>query len=154
MFTLVLRLHSMIRWAALILGGVAVYRSWRAQAGHRPWGKSDAAIVGSFVAALDLQLLLGAALWLRSPISLLGFHELDLGFADPVLRFWTFVHPLLMLAVIVLAHVGAYRIRRLQESAARHRTAVMCIGLALVLLLAGIPWPFLSYGRPLVWPIR
>ena len=153
MFTLVLWLHSMMRWAAVALGLVVVYRGWRGQAGQRPWTLYDTGVNLGFAAALDVQLVIGSVLWLYSPISILGIHERDLGLHDRVIRFWTFEHPILMLAGIVLAHVGLLRIRRLGDSPLRHRAAAVYGGLALLIVLAGIPWPFLSYGRPLVWPM-
>jgi hypothetical protein len=153
MFALVLWLHSMVRWAVVVLGFVAVYRAWRGQDGQTPWRPYDTGIAVGFAAVLDIQLVIGSVLWLYSPISILGIHEPDLGLKDRVLRFWTFEHPVLMLAAIVLAHVGLIRIRRLTEPRRRHRAAAVYIGLALVLVLAGIPWPFLSYGRALAWPM-
>jgi hypothetical protein len=103
-----------------------------------------------FLVALDVQLLIGAVLFIKSPITILGIHELDLTLASPALRFYTFVHPLLMLAAIALVHIAWVRIRRRSESSSPHRHAAVFFGLALLLLLAAIPWPFLPYGRPLL----
>ena len=153
MFALVLWLHSMIRWAVVVPALVALYRAWSGRAGHRPWTLFDRGVLAGFAALLDLQLVIGGVLWFKSPISILGIHELDLGLADPVLRFWTFTHPILMLAAIVVVHAGLVRIRRLQDSAQRHRIAFVYVGLSLVLVFAGSPWSFLAYGRPLMSPL-
>jgi hypothetical protein len=70
-------------------------------------------------------------------------------FRSKLLRFFTLEHPSLMLIAIVLAHVGRVRIRRRPDGADRHRQALWFFGVAMVLILIGIPWPFLSYGRSL-----
>lgn len=154
MFGWVLLLHSVIRWFIVSLGVFALYRAVRGQSGRRPWTSFDAGIGLAFILALDLQLAIGLLLFLFSPITILGFHELDLALRSRVLRFWTFEHPILMGAAIVLAHIGRVRIRRHEQSRLRHRTAAIFFGLALLLVLAGIPWPFLPYGRPLLWLLR
>src|SRR5690606_4254085 len=137
-------------WAVVALGLLAIYRGWRGSVQRRPWTTGDTGVSLAFAAALDMQLVVGVVLWLYSPISILGIHELDLGLRDRVLRFWTFEHPTLMLLGIVLAHVGLLRILRVTDLDRRHRAVVLYFGLALLLVLAGIPWPFLPYGRPLV----
>ncbi|HEY8548327.1 MAG TPA: hypothetical protein VIL35_00110 [Vicinamibacterales bacterium] len=151
MFTLVLWGHSMMRWIVLALGIVALYRAWRGRAGVSPWMPGDMWTSLGFVAALDAQLVVGIVLWLYSPITILGIHELDIGFADRVLRFWTFEHPVVMLVGILLANVGLLRIWLAADARRRYRIALVYFGIALALVLAGIPWTFLPYGRPLVW---
>ena len=151
MFALVLLLHSLLRWIVVGLGVVAVYRGVTGNNGGKPWRPADDYIGLGFTAGLDLQLAIGVVLFLYSPITILGYHELDLTAKSPVLLFWTFVHPLLMVAAVVLAHVGRVRIRRQVESGGRHRAATVFFGLALLLVVAGTPWPFLPWGRPLVW---
>lgn len=150
LYVLTVFAHSVMRWIVVILGIVVVYRAVTAQAGRRPWTSSDTSISLVFLVALDLQLLIGAVLLIKSPITILGIHELDLTLRSPALLFYTFGHPLLMLAAIALAHIAWVRIRRRSDSSSPHRDAGVFFGLALLLLLAGIPWPFLSYGRPLL----
>jgi len=151
MFNLVLWGHSMLRWAVLVSGLIAVYRGWRGRAGVSPWTSGDTWTSRGFVALLDVQFAAGLLLWLYSPISIMGIHEPDLGLGDRVIRFWTFEHPLLMLAAVVLANIGLFLLRRRPDARRRHRTVCLCFGTALALVLVGIPWSFLPYGRPLFW---
>ena len=60
-----------------------------------------------------------------------------------VLRFWTFEHAAMMIAAVLLAHIAHRRIRRQVPSGFPHRTAAVFFGLSLLLVVAGIPWPFL-----------
>jgi hypothetical protein len=65
------------------------------------------------------------------------------------LRFWAVEHVLGMVIGLVLVHVGRVRIRRV-DSLRRHRTAAIFFGLALLVMLASIPWPGTPTGRPLL----
>ena len=106
-----------------------------------------------WVAALDLQLLVGLVLLFFGPVTVLGLHEPDLMFRSRILRFFTLEHPLAMIVAIAVAHVGRVRVRRSLTDAARHRQSVVFVGVALLVILASIPWPFLPYGRSLLpWP--
>jgi hypothetical protein len=150
MYVLTVLAHSVMRWIVVVLGVVVVYRAVTGQFGRRPWTSSDTKISLGFLVALDVQLLIGTVLFIKSPITILGIHEWDLMLASRALRFYTLEHPILMLAAIALAHIAWIRIRRRSDSSSPHRDAAVFFGLALLLLLAAIPWPFLPYGRPLL----
>jgi hypothetical protein len=65
-----------------------------------------------------------------------------------VLRFWAIAHPLLTVGALALAHAGRIRMRGLSATA-RPRVAAGFFSAALVLLLAGVPWPG-GFDR---WPL-
>lgn len=77
------------------------------------------------VILLDIQLLLGIVFYVVG-------EQWD---RDPVVAF---VHPLLNLAALGLAHVGLARARREQMAADAHRTVGRAFAIAMVLLLVGI----------------
>jgi hypothetical protein len=93
-------------------------------------------------AVADVQLLLGLSLWLwLSPNALAGVRS----------HYWTFLHPLGGIAVVVLVHVGSVLVRRKLDDAARWRTSARFYGAALAVALLSMPWPFLgSAGRSLL----
>lgn len=153
MLALAVSVHSLLRWVVLILGVLAVLRAVMSRASGRPWMPVDARAGLLFSLTLDLQFLVGLVLFLKSPITVMGIHELGVTMTSRVLRFFTIEHPIMMLAAIVMVHVGRTRIRRAATDAQRHRRALVFFGLGLLLIVAGIPWPFLPYGRPWVsWP--
>jgi hypothetical protein len=47
--------------------------------------------------------------------------------------------------------VGRARIRRAEDSPLKHRRVLVYLGLALLLVVIGVPWPFMPVARPL-WP--
>lgn len=147
MYSLVLILHSLLRWVVLGLGVWAFVRAlsgWRAGSA---WSATDSQAGRTFMMAADLQMLLGLVLWgVLSPYTPLG----DMGTAmkDPTLRFWTVEHTALMLAAIVFVHVGKKRASRPAADARRHRSAALWFGLAVFTMLLATPWPFAPQARP------
>jgi hypothetical protein len=51
---------------------------------------------------------------------------------------------------MVLAHVGRARVRRVSGDARKHKVAAIFFTLALLTILATIPWPGTVAGRPLL----
>ncbi len=150
-YGLVLGLHSILRWFVLIVGLTAVARAWTARAGGRPWTDTDRLLGRLFVVSLDVQLLLGLLLYVVfSPVVKAAFTNISLGMRSRALRFFMVEHPFAMILALVLAHVGFAKAKRAGGAAAARHAAIY-FALALLIILASIPWPFFSYGRPL-WP--
>lgn len=140
-------LHSWLRWVVVVLGVIAVARLFTSP--PERWTGAEARTVGWFTRALDVQVLLGLLLYLwLSPITRAAFHALSASMHSAQVRFWIVEHPIGMIGAMVLAHIGHARLRRGPD--VRHRRAARwLLTLALLLLLASIPWPGLVYGRPL-----
>ena len=51
---------------------------------------------------------------------------------------------------LIVAQGASIASRQAQDSTAKHRRWVVGLLIALLLIAAGIPWPALPYGRPLV----
>lgn len=149
-YSLLLFAHSWLRWLVVALAVATVGRAVRGWVGRRSWSPLDDRLGRFFVIGLDGQVLLGVVLSLLvSPITTGAFHVPATIMTNAALRFWVVEHPFAMLAALALAHVGRARIRRATEAPARHRLAAVFFGLALFLLLVGIPWPFMPTARPL-----
>lgn len=146
MYTAVLMMHSWLRWAVLIAGIIAIVRA--ATAKGRPWTPTDDRAVRWFTVVLDVQVLLGLLLyfWL-SPFTKTALEDFGAAMKTSGLRFWAVEHTFGMLIGVALAHIGAARIRK-APSLRKHRVAVIFISLALLAILASIPWPGMPAGRP------
>jgi hypothetical protein len=70
--------------------------------------------------------------------------------ANSALRFWAVEHLFGMLVAMVLAHVGRARVRRVSSDSRKHKVAAIFFTLALLTILASIPWPGTVAGRPLL----
>ncbi len=144
----ILAVHSWVRWLVLISGLLAVLHAFRA--GRGTWRAADDRAGFWFVMLLDLQVLIGLVLyvWL-SPVTHDAFHDFGAAMKSSSLRFWAVEHGFGMLVGLALAHVGRVRIRKADPSR-RHKLAAIFFGLALLALLASIPWPGTPNARPLL----
>lgn len=143
MYSIVLLLHSWIRWVALV-GAVGATLGALMRRERTAEGWSLVAMIG-----LDLQLLLGVLLYLVvSP----NMAEIRAHFGEAMqnaqLRFWAVEHVTAMLVAVVLAHVGRAMARNAPPDKKRARLLI-AFGIATLLILAGMPWPGMPYGRPL-----
>jgi hypothetical protein len=150
MYPLLLTLHSWLRWVVLLLGLLAVVRAMAGRGG-RPWSHGDDAIGKWFVATLDTQFLIGLLLyvWL-SPITRAALADFGAAMRNGGLRFFAVEHLVGMVIAIALAHVGRVKIRAATDDRRRHSIAAVYFGIALLVLLASIPWPGMAAGRPLI----
>jgi hypothetical protein len=151
MYGIVLTIHSLLRWAVLVAGLLAAARGitgWRAR---RPWTLADERAGFWFILTIDLQFLLGLLLYAAlSPLTRAAFNDFGAAMKDNVLRFWAVEHLVGMLVAVALAHVGRARVHKTSDDARRHRLVALFFTLALMAILASIPWPTLPYGRPLL----
>ena len=151
MYTTVIFLHSIVRWAVLAAGLFAAVRGISGWRSGRPWTLADDRAALWFTSAVDLQMLLGLLMyfWL-SPITTAALHDFGGAMANAGLRFWAVEHPFGMLIGIALAHVGRGRLRRIAADARRHRTAAIFFTLSLLAIIMSIPWPGSPNARPLL----
>lgn len=150
MYSAVLLLHSWLRWAVLILAVFAVVRAFSARGG-RPWSNADDALGKWLVIAFDTQFTVGLLLYVAlSPITQIAFSDFGAAMRNAGLRFFAVEHTLGMFVALALVHVGRVKIRKASGDLRRHTLAATFYGLALVILLASIPWPGMAAGRPLL----
>jgi hypothetical protein len=148
MYTSVLALHSWVRWLALIAGVGATLAALRSDAGN---DKSSADRWGMImVTALDLQMLLGLILYFAlSPFTVQAMQDFGAAMRTPQLRFWAVEHITMMIAAVLLTHVGRVLSRKATNPSAKRMRMLICYGLATLLMFAGTPWPGTMNGRPL-----
>jgi hypothetical protein len=147
MYSTVLVLHSWVRWLALVAGGAATLSAL---------GSGNAALRRAerwgllFMIALDVQMLVGLLLYgMLSPYTAAAMKDFGAAMRDPVLRFWAVEHLTMMLSAVILVHVGRVLARKSADTAGKRTRLLVCFGLALLLILLGMPWPGLKIGRPL-----
>lgn len=151
MYGTVLLIHSLLRWLVLLTGILAAARGLSGWRSRRPWTLPDERAGFWFITTLDLQLLLGLLLYVAlSSITRGAFQDFGGAMRDTVVRFWAVEHLFGMVVGIALAHIGRSRIHKTGNDARRHKLAAIFFTLALLAILASIPWPGLAPGRPLL----
>jgi hypothetical protein len=145
MYTTLLVLHSLLRWAVLLAGILAVVRAFSR---GRGWTPSHDAAGKWYVMTLDVQLLIGLLLYGLSPIVRAAFSDISATMRLDVLRFFAIEHITAMVIAVALAHIGRSRVRRAPSESVRFRAAAVFYTLSFLSVLIGIPWPFVPAGRP------
>ncbi len=146
-YALALLLHSALRWAVLVLGVAALVVACTTWQRGRPLSRRGDQLARTFGLVLDLQGLLGVALWgLWSPFAAAARADVAAAMGDSVFRFWLVEHFTGMAVAYMGARIGRWQQRR------SGRARPLAIGLIVwfLFVVATIPWPFLPYGRPLL----
>jgi len=133
---ILLHAHSGLRYVvlALLIAAIFVaYSNWQTAK------QGDSKIYLFAFISTHVQLLIGLILYAMSPKVNFGL------ISDKLFRFYSIEHGFMMLIAIALITVGRIRSKKL-EGAAKHRTVLYYYSLALIIILAAIPWPFRNLG--------
>jgi hypothetical protein len=142
-------LHSVLRWVILILAILAIFKAIAGISGKKQYTTGDGSIALFTMISSHIMLLLGLYQWIAGPMGLKNIQNLGgMGAAmkDGAARFWAVEHFAGMFIAIILITLGA-RARKLNVSdLAKHKKVLTYFGLALLLILVSIPWPFRAEG--------
>lgn len=140
-----------MRWIILAALGWALWR------GARGWRRSEEADararkhVEICIGVTNIQLLLGGALYLfMTPWLAAVRMSPAASMRDELVRFYAVEHPLTMFVALAVLHVTGARFRSAEVGRVAWRRLTLGFGLATILILASIPWPFWWFGRPLL----
>lgn len=125
----------------MLFGLWAVFNALTGVFGKRAYAPSDNRTNLFFMISCDIQLILGLILYFKGP----WFDKLkDLGnnMQDPYNRFFTMEHLVMMLTAWILVHVGRSITKNAAGDATKHKRSLLFFGLAMLLIIAAIPWPF------------
>lgn len=153
MYTGLLHLHSTLRWVVLILLIIMLIRTWAGRSGNRVWNEGDRKMGLFLLIASHLQLLIGLYQWSVGPW---GMAQIQAnGMADTmknaVSRFFAVEHTTGMLIAIILVTM-AYSIgKKVMPDQAKYSKLFTFYVIALVLILAFVPWPFREVGLGRSW---
>lgn len=149
MYVAVLFIHSWLRYVVLLLGLALVLAAFGGLRTRSNWQPNHERLHKIFLAVLDVQLLLGIALYFfLSPVTAAARANMAVAMKDAQLRFFGVEHITTMLIAVVLAHVGRVRSKR-KEGPQRYRSVLITQIVWIVLTLISIPWPGLDTARPL-----
>jgi hypothetical protein len=150
MYSVILLVHSWLRWLVVLAALLTLSRAFAGRAGHKLWSRTDDRSFQLFTISLDVQFVFGLILYVGiSPITAVAFQNLSAAMRDPSLRFFVVEHAIGMIAAVALAHVGRVKVRKAASAEAKHRAALLFVALALIAILMSIPWPWMPGGRPL-----
>ncbi len=144
-------IHSILRWAVLLFGIWAVIKAIGGLTGNKNYGSSDNKAGLFFMIFCDIQLLLGLVLYFgNSWFDMLKSNTAEV-MKTGAMRFFAMEHALMMIIAWLLVHVGRSMVKRADTDAQKHKRSLIFFGIALLLILAMIPWPFRQAGISRQW---
>jgi hypothetical protein len=153
MFPFLIFLHSLIRWLVL---GTLLYSLYRAYIGYqfsKNFTKADNALRHWTATIAHIQLMIGILVYSKSA-AVKSFFA-GLGSRDHITEpvFFGVIHITLMLTAIILITIGSAMAKRKTTGHAQFKTILIWFGMALLLILIAIPWPFSPFAqRPYLRP--
>jgi hypothetical protein len=151
MYTGLLHLHSFLRWVIIVLALIAIYRNYTGMTAGKVFSAGDKKIGLFLMIAAHTTLLVGLYLWIAGPWGLANIRNLGFGdvMKDKVYRFYAIEHLTGMLIAIVLITIGRGAAKKNIPDLAKFKRSFWFFLVALVIILATVPWPFrVGIGRP------
>ncbi len=150
MYEFLLTFHGWLRYFVIFLAAFVLVKAWQGFIQKKSWDISVEKSSLFFSILLDIQLLIGFLLYfVYSPLTKIAFQNFGAAMKDSMLRYWAVEHLTLMLIAIILVHIGRIKIKKASEDIKKFKAAVIYFTIAVILILVGIPWPFLPNGRGL-----
>jgi uncharacterized membrane protein YphA (DoxX/SURF4 family) len=147
----ILPIHNILRWAVLLFGVWTLLNAVTGVLHKRNYTGTDNKANLFFMISCDIQLLVGLILYFNGAWfeSLKANAKAVMGNAGP--RFFAVEHVLMMIIAWLLVHVGRSMVKRSDIDAQKHKRSLIYFGIALVIILAMIPWPFRQAGIARQW---
>lgn len=149
METGLLHLHNFLRWVILLLLLVNIVRHFSNT--QKPYTATDRKLGLFLMISAHITLLIGLY---QVIFGRFGWTKLPAGtnvMKDTYWRFFLVEHPVGMLVAIILITIGKGVAKKPISDLAKHKKAAMLFTIALIVILATVPWPFREIvGRPLM----
>jgi uncharacterized membrane protein len=151
MDTGLLHLHNFMRWVILVLLLVSIYKAYSGWQGKKVFSPGDKKIWLFTMISAHITLLIGLYQVLFGRF---GYTKLAAGtniMKDKFYRFFLVEHPTGMIVGIILITLAHGMAKKAVPDETKYRKAFYYLLIALIVILAVVPWPFREVvGRPLV----
>lgn len=142
LYILFKHLHAIMRWLLLGFLLVTLYSSLIHLMRRKGLNTTGILTARYSLISAHIQILTGFVLYIISPKVVFSASSMQ----SPILRFFLVEHVLMMLVAVTLLTIGFLKMKKRYGSHVSSHVVFWYYLLALILMLAGIPWPFLSYG--------
>jgi cytochrome b561 len=139
LYTAIKHSHAGLRWVVLILLIAAIAKAFSKRKTGEIYTKDKLALFA--LISVHIQLLLGLLLYLwLSPYGIVA-EPLE-GGGSSIAAYYNYVHWWTMLIAVILITVGYSKAKRQAELNKGWKTIAVHYLVGLIIMLAGIPWPF------------
>ncbi len=143
--------HNILRWAVLLFGLWTLLNALTGVFSKRSFTAGDNRTNLLFMTFCDIQLLIGLVLYFNG----MWFDRVKSSMGEvmknPMERFFAVEHSLMMIIAWLLVHIGRSMVKRSAIDAQKHKRSLIYFGLAIVIIIAMIPWPFKAAGIARQW---
>jgi hypothetical protein len=140
--SVLIHIHSILRWLVLVSIILAIVNSALRLNRSKAGNQKDCIVSRLALMAMHFQLLFGLVLYFISPKVVFAATSMK----DSVLRFFLVEHIGLMIIAVILVTIGYIKSDRATDERKKHKTLLIYYSIALLLILAAIPWPFRGLG--------
>lgn len=143
-YTLII--HNILRWAVLLFGLWTLLNALTGIFSKRNYSSADNKTGLFFMISCDIQLLLGLYLYFNGMWFTMLKENAKEVMKDGASRFFAVEHMAMMILAWLLVHIGRSMVKRADTDAKKHKKSLLFFGIALLIILAMIPWPFRMSG--------
>ena len=143
-YTLVI--HSILRWAVLLFGLWAMWNALWGVLSKKSYTPTDNRVSLLFMISCDIQLLIGLILYFNGMWFNMLKDQTKEVMHDATNRFFAMEHALMMVIAWLLVHMARSMVKRAGTDPKKHRLSLIGFGLAILIILAMVPWPFRQPG--------
>lgn len=140
LYSILLPLHSILRWVVILIAVITIGRALYGWLKKRPWVLLDRRLSAYFTHGLEIQVLIGLILYFISPTNQTALQNFGAAMGNASLRFFAVEHVVMMVLAVAIAHAGRTLARKAKDSYKKHRNAALFYILAILIVLAAIPW--------------
>jgi hypothetical protein len=146
--SILLQVHSILRWVLLILLVLSIIRSFIGWIKHRELREADVKLWLFTMITTHTTLLIGLILLLFGRYGILssGLPEGTVLMKDSFYRFFWVEHPTGMVLATILITLGRGQVKKQVMDPLKYKRAFWFFLVALLIIMATIPWP----GREIV----
>jgi hypothetical protein len=142
MYSILLALHSLVRWfvfGSLLLAIFRAYYGWLSKSG---FSRFDNSIRHWTATIAHIQLILGLWLYFISPVVAYFLQHFSTAVHERVIRFFGMEHITMMLIGITLITIGSAKAKRKTNDPEKFKTMAIWFTIALLVILSSVPWSF------------
>lgn len=149
--TIFTQIHSILRWGVVLFGLWTVINALSGAMAKRNYRGSDNRSSLLFMIFCDIQLLIGLILYFNGAwFDMLKSNTAEV-MKNGIARFFSMEHALMMIIAWLLVHVGRSLVKKADTDAQKHKRSLIWFGIAFLIILAMIPWPFRQLGIAREW---
>lgn len=142
MSTFLLIVHSWLRWAVLITALWTIIRAIRGISSQSVYTAADNKSNLFFMISCDLQFLAGILLYFLNGWAAGWTGDTAAVMSDKMSRFFTVEHAGIMIVAWIIVHIGRSVVKKTPSDRQKHKKSLAYFGIALLLILLAVPWPF------------